>query len=128
MGNVICTYQDYISLSYSICLADGNLSGIETFYYYLRLTKQCIEKKISDIDYQRLFPEILSPANILNELDDKSDEEESISNDCTLYSDNICFVVSNLWNEREKRINTNYAVTGCMLYVTPFQLIQKTNS
>ena len=45
-------------------------------------------RKISDIDYQRLFPGILSPANIWNESDDKSYEEESISNYCTLYSDN----------------------------------------
>ena len=60
------------------------------------MTKQCIEKTISDIDYQKLFPEILSPANIWNESDDKSDKEESLSNDYTKYSDNICFFVSNL--------------------------------
>ena len=51
--------------------------------------------------------------------DDKSDEEESISNDCTLYSENICFVIYSLWNEREKNINTDYAVTGWMLRVIP---------
>ena len=28
-------------------------------------------------------------------------------------------VISNLWNEREKHINTNYAVTGWMLCVIP---------
>ena len=75
------------------------------------MNKQCIEK-ISDIDYQRLFPEILSPPNIWNESDDKSDEEESISNHCTSFSENICFVISNLCNEREKHINTDYSVTG----------------
>ena len=79
------------------------------------MTKQCIEKTIFDIDYQRLFPDILSQSNIWNKLDDQSDEEESISNDCTLYSDNICFIISNLWNEREKYINTDDAVTGWML-------------
>ena len=51
--------------------------------------------------------------------DDESYEEESISNDCTLYSENICFVISSLWNEREKHINTDYAVTGWMLFVIP---------
>ena len=73
---------------------------MDKVYYFLRITKHCIEKTISDIDYYRLFLEILSPANIWNASDDESDEEESISNDCTLYSDNICFVVSNSWNER----------------------------
>ena len=52
--------------------------------------------------------------------DDESDEEESISNDCTLYSENICFIVYRLWNEREKHINNDYAMTGWMLCVIPF--------
>ena len=51
--------------------------------------------------------------------DDKSDEEESISNYCTLYSESICFLISSLWNERDKHINTDYAVTGWMLCVIP---------
>ena len=51
------------------------------------------EKTISDIDYQRLLPETSAPSNIWNDSDDKSYEEESISNDCTLYSENISFVV-----------------------------------
>ena len=51
--------------------------------------------------------------------DDKSDEEESISNDCTLYYENICFVISSLWNERKKNINTDYDVTGWILCVIP---------
>ena len=80
---------------------------------------QLIQKTIYDIDYQRLFPDISSPANIWNESDDKSDEEESIPNYCTLYSENIYFVISNLCNEREKHINTYYAVTGCILCVIP---------
>ena len=42
-------------------------------------------RKIFDIDYQIMFTEILSPANIWNELDEKIDKEESISNDCTAY-------------------------------------------
>ena len=83
------------------------------------MTKQCIEKTIPGIDYQRLFPDISSPANIWNESDDKSDEEESISNYCTSYSDNICFVISNLCNEREKHINTYYSVTGFISCVIP---------
>ena len=83
------------------------------------MTNQCIEKTIYDIDYQIIFPDILSTANIWNESDDGSDEEQPISNDCTLYADNICFVISSLWNEREKHINTDYAVTGWMLCVIP---------
>ena len=51
--------------------------------------------------------------------DDKIDEEESISNDFTLYSENICFVIYSLWYEREKHINNNYAVTCWMLCVIP---------
>ena len=66
------------------------------------------------MDYQRLLPETLSPSNTWNYSDDKSYEEESISNDCTLYSDNICFVISKLWIEREKHINNDYDVTGWM--------------
>ena len=83
------------------------------------MTNQCIEGKKSDIDYQRVFPEISSSANIWNMSDDKSDEEDSISFYCTLYSENICFVISSLCNGREKHINNNYAVTGWMLCVIP---------
>ena len=61
----------------------------------------------------------MSPANIWNISDDKSDEEESISNDCTLYSENICFGIFRLWNEREKHFNTDYALTGWMLCAIP---------
>ena len=61
-----------------LCLADSTLAGMDKFYYYSIMTKQCIYKTISDIDYQRLFPDILSPANIWNESDEKSDEEDSI--------------------------------------------------
>ena len=34
-----------------------------------------------------------------------------------MYSDNICFVISSLWNERKKQINTDYVVTGWILGV-----------
>ena len=51
--------------------------------------------------------------------DDESDEAESISKYITLYYEKICFVISSLWKEREKYINTGYAVTGCMLCVIP---------
>ena len=83
------------------------------------MTKKCIEKKKSDIDYQRVFPDILSPANIWNMSDDESYEEESISDYFTLYSEDICFVVSSFYNEREKNINTDYAIIGWMLCVIP---------
>ena len=74
-------------------------------------------RKKPDLDYQRVFPDILSPVNKWNISDDESDEEESISNDFTLFSENICFVISNLWNEREKHINNDYDATGWMLCV-----------
>ena len=76
-------------------------------------------RKKSDLDYQRFFPDISSPANIWTTYDDESDEEESISNYCTLYSETICFIISSLWNKREEHINTDYAVTSWMLCVIP---------
>ena len=78
------------------------------------MKKQCIEKTIYDIDYHRLFPDILSPANIWNDPDDESDEEESMSHDCNSYSDNNCFVISNLWNQTEEHFNTDYAMISLM--------------
>ena len=83
------------------------------------MTKPCIEKTESDLDYENVLPDILSPTNICNMSDDQSDEEESISNYCTLYSENIWFFISSLWNEREKYINTDYAVTGWLLCAIP---------
>ena len=72
-------------------------------------------RKISDIDYQELFPYISSSVNIWNISDDESDEEYSSSNYYTGISDNLCMVVSRLWNEIEKHINTDYTVTGWIL-------------
>ena len=69
-----------------IRLADSNHSGMEKNYYYSMMTKQCIEKTKSDLDYQRVFHDISSPANIWNMYDDKIDEEESIAKSLTLYS------------------------------------------
>ena len=63
--------------------------GMDKVYYYSRITKQCIENTKLDLDYQTFLHDILSPANIWNMSDDESDEEESISNDFTLYSENI---------------------------------------
>ena len=60
-----------------LCLADINYAVIGKVYYYSRMTKQCADKTVSDIDYQKLFPEINSTANIWNMFDDKVDEEES---------------------------------------------------
>ena len=36
-----------------------------------------------------------------------------------MHYENICFVISNLWNKREEHINTDYAVTGWMLCGIP---------
>ena len=41
--------------------------------------------------------------------DDESDEEESSSNHYTDHSE-FFFVISSLWIERDKHINTDYAV------------------
>ena len=68
------------------------------------MTKQCIEKKRSDIDYQKLFSDISSPDNLWNESDEESEKEESVSNDYT---------------ERWKNINTDYALNVWMLCVLP---------
>ena len=83
------------------------------------MTTHCIDKTKSDLHYSRVFPDVSSLANIWNMSDDKSDEEESTSKDSILYYENICFLISSLWNEREEHINTDYAGTGWMLCVIP---------
>ena len=35
----------------------------------------------------------------------------------------ICLVISSLWNEREKHINTDYSMTACMLCVIPHIMV-----
>ena len=100
-------------------MADSNHAIMDKFYYYSIITKQCIDKTIYDIGYQKLFPDISSPTNIWNMSDDESDEEDSLSNYYTEYSDHICFVISKLWIEIEKHVNTDYAVTGWILCVIP---------
>ena len=95
---------------------------MDKVYYYLRMTKLCIEKTKSALDYQRFSPEVSSLANIWNTSDDESDKDDPTvptSKDSMLYSENICYVISNLWNKRKKHINTDYAVTGWMLCVIP---------
>ena len=79
-----------------LCLADSNLAGMKNIYYYSRMKKQCIKKTKSYLDYQRVFPEVSLLSNIWNTSDDESDEEEPTSRDSILYSENICFVISNL--------------------------------
>ena len=83
------------------------------------MNNQCVEKKISDIDYQELLQDISSLDNIWYMYYEEIDEEESSPNDYTGYIDNICFFKSKLWIERYKKINTDYAVTGWMLSVIP---------
>ena len=56
-----------------IRLADSNHEVMENVYYYSRITKQCIYKTVSDIDDQKLLPDINSPANIWNMYDYESD-------------------------------------------------------
>ena len=51
--------------------------------------------------------------------EDKSDEEDSISNDYTEYLEYICFFISKLWIEREKHTDTDYDMTDWMLCAIP---------
>ena len=67
-------------------LEDIIYTVIENNYYYSRMTKQCIEKQISDIYYKKLIPDINSTANIWNMSDDEIDEEDFLSNNYTDYS------------------------------------------
>ena len=46
--------------------------GMDNLYYYLRRPISALRKK-TDLDHQRFFPDISSPANIWNMSDDKSD-------------------------------------------------------
>ena len=62
---------------------------MDKYYYYSRMTKQCIEKTISDIDDKEIFPDLSSSGKIWNMPDDKSDEEESSSNFYIEISDNL---------------------------------------
>ena len=75
------------------------------------MTKQCIEKTIHDIDYQKLFPDMNSLANIWNISGDERDKEESSPNNYSDYSENICLVISKLQVEIGEHINNYYAVT-----------------
>ena len=76
-------------------LEDSNLSGMENKLLFEN-DKTVHREKKSDLDYQRVLPDISSPANISNISDDESDEEESISKNLTLYSENVCFVICSL--------------------------------
>ena len=51
-------------------LEDSNIAGVDKVYYYPRMKKLCIEKTKPDLDYQRVFPDISSPANIWNMSDE----------------------------------------------------------
>ena len=50
-------------------LADSNLAGMGKVYYYSIMANNCTEKKIYDIYYQELFPDLSSLANIWNMYD-----------------------------------------------------------
>ena len=58
-----------------IHLSDSRNSGMGKVYYYSRMNNHCIKKTIYNIDYNKLFTFISSPANIWNMSDDESDEE-----------------------------------------------------
>ena len=105
--------------------------ALESFVWQIVILQECTKcitirewknstlRKKSDLDYQRVFPDVSSLANIWNMSDDESGEEEPTSMDSILYYENICFVICSLWNKREEHINTYYSVTGWMLCVIP---------
>ena len=96
MGKLLCTSQDYFPCLRVLRLADSNLAGMDKNYYYFGIKNIYIERKKSDLEYQRVFPDVSSLANIWNMSDEESDEEESTSKDSILYSENIYFVISSL--------------------------------
>ena len=63
--NIIFTCLSVHSLEYS------NHAGMDKVYYFLRMTKQCIEKTIFDIYYKKLFPDINLTVIIWNMSDDE---------------------------------------------------------
>ena len=76
-----------------LCLSDSNHAGMGKVNYYYRMTNQCIERIISDIGYKNIFPDISLSTNICNMSEYEMDEEASLWNEYTEYSDNICFVL-----------------------------------
>ena len=58
----------------AIRLGDSNQSGMEKLYYYSRITKQYIDKTISDIDYIVVLTDFHSTADLWNMSDDESDK------------------------------------------------------
>ena len=86
MGKVLCTSQEYFPCLRVIRLEGSNLAVMYKVYYYLRMTKQCIEKTKSDLDYQTVFLKVSSLSNIWNTSDDEIDEEEPSSKDSNFYS------------------------------------------
>ena len=54
-----------------LCLVDSNRAGMDKFYYYSIMTRKFIDNTISDIDYHKLFPDLSSPTNAWNKLDEK---------------------------------------------------------
>ena len=57
-------------------LEDSNLTGMEKSVLLFQNDKTVHREKKSDLDYQRVFTEVQSLANIWNTSDEESDEEE----------------------------------------------------
>ena len=84
------------------------------------MMKQRIEKPSSDIYHKEVFADINSNDDVWNLPYNESYKQESYRSDHTLsshtdYSEKLRSVISNIWMEREIKVNNNYAVTSPML-------------
>ena len=98
-------------------LTDSNLVGNDKYYYYSRMTKQCTKKK-----YMILIIRNCSliyrhqPVFIEQGIWQKWWRRVNIKI-CTLYSEDICFVMCCMWNERVEHINNDYSMIAWMFCV-----------
>ena len=80
---------------------------------------------MSDLDNEELFPVSNSSYfNVCSSSDSDTEEEYNIDTDDpeSIYSDMLIILISSvckLWRKRQIHINTDFAVTGWMLYVIP---------
>ena len=93
--------------------------------YYARTTKISIIKQSSDIDNKELFPlsgssyqKVCISSDSDTELEENIDtaDIENIDSDML---ESLSFSVCKLWQKIQLHINTDFAVTGCMLCVIP---------
>ena len=108
-----------------IRIADSNKSGMEKVFYYAIMTKISIIKSSSDIDNKELFPVSSSSSfKVWISSYSNTEEEENIVNDDPEIidldlSESLSYSVCKLWEKRQLHINTDFGVTGWMLFFIP---------